>query len=72
MATENTLEKTIAEYTAKFPLAQNPSIWIEVVGYEPLMSFMKMAIDQGEPIEFKTLDETSLDGYIATIGGKAI
>jgi hypothetical protein len=72
MATENRLDKMVAEYTAKFPLAQNPSIWIEVVGYEPLMSFMKMAIDQGEPIEFNTLDETTLDGYNATIGGKPI
>jgi hypothetical protein len=72
MATENRLDKTVAEYTAKFPLAQNPSIWIEVVGYEPLMSFMKMAIDQGEPIEFTLLDETTLDGYNATIGGKPI
>lgn len=72
MATENLFDKTVAEYTTKFPLAQNPSIWIFVVGYEPLLTWMKMAMDNGEPLVFETLDERTCDGYNVTMGGKEI
>jgi len=72
MAKENIFDKTVSEYTTKFPLAQNPSIWIEVVGYEPLLTYMKLAIETGQPLEFSRLEPTTLDGYTVTMGGKPI
>jgi hypothetical protein len=72
MATPSAFEKTLFAYLTKFPLAENPMIWFDVVGYASLFEYMETSIASGQPLEFQTREENVLDGYIVTMAGKPI
>lgn len=73
MATVETFEKVYAEYMLKFPISENPVLWFEVVGMEPLVEYMKQAIAEGEALRFEQIEGAIvLDGYRVFIGEREI
>jgi hypothetical protein len=72
MPTTATFEKTLFAYLTKFPLAENPMIWFDVVGFASLFKYMETSIANGQPLEFQTREGNILDGYIVKMGGQEI
>lgn len=76
MATAKTFEKVYNEYMFKFPMGQNPVMWFEVVGMEPLLDYMNQALEEGEPLRFEQIEPSEeiivLDGYRVFIGEREI
>lgn len=73
MATATTFEKVYIDYMLKFPGEENPVLWFEVVGMEPLLDYMNQAMEAGEPLRFEQIEgEFVLDGYRVFIGEKEI
>lgn len=66
---------TLTEYNNRFISSENPMMVMELVSFDTMLNYMKMALDENQPLEFEDIienDEPIPDGIIVKIGDKVI
>jgi hypothetical protein len=66
---------TLTEYNNRFISSENPMMVMELVSFDTMLNYMKMALNENQPLEFEDIiedDEPIPDGIIIKIGDKII
>jgi hypothetical protein len=66
---------TLTQYNNQFISSDNPMSFMELITFDSMLNFMKLAINENEPLDFEYIierDEIIPDNIVVKIGDKII